>query len=143
MPDRREWQGLRAQTRIEWGATPALAVSAGSMVIYLGVAEEAGLTVRQFTVTSGTALAVSAANYHTFKPFITKMVNGAGTVRYLGTARATNALGITANKPLRIHEEEFLNETIPQGAMLGVEIVTAGTPAPIRALLQARLFYAR
>lgn len=126
-----------ARTQGYWGQVLTTAGAAGTETVHLGIASERGLTVRQFTLTPVAALAVSGSAYYTFKPFLITFPGGVANKRYLGTPRGTNVLGLTANVPLRIHDEEFLNEKLPIGTQVGVDIVTTGSPAAKRLYMQA------
>ena len=126
-----------------WGTVHTTATSAGTARVYLGVVDERGLTLRRFYAVPATALAVSAAAYNTFRPFLSTVKDGVATVRYLGAGRGTNAYGLVADAPLRIHDEETFNEPLPVGALVGVDIITVGAPAAVRVHLQAGVIRAR
>jgi hypothetical protein len=144
VPTPQTYAGLVASQKVEWGSSLDLSVSNGSIVrLNLGVAQEAGLTVRRFNIVASSSIGLSAAAYHTFKPFLTTIRDGAALTRYLGTSRATNAYQIAVDLPFRLHDEQTLNERLSKGTIVGVEITTTGTPAAARALIQAELIYAR
>lgn len=133
------FSGHPYQTPIVWSQGLSTPTSAGTTRHYLGVAEEAGLTVRRFRGVATTAITLNTSNYYTFKPFVSTFKDGTATIRYLGTRRATNALSLLAGHPVRLHDEEQLNERIPQGATIGVEIVTTGTPSAVQLSLMVAL----
>lgn len=118
----------------------ALATSAGTIHYRLGVADWPGLVAVRFHALPVGALAQSGSAYHTFRPFMSKVVNGAESIRYLGTGKGTNAYGLVLGVPFRLTEEPRLNERIPEGAVLGVSVVTTSTPTAVSVAFQASLF---
>lgn len=118
----------------------ALATSAGTIHYRLGVADWPGLVVVRFHALPVGALAQSATTYHTFRPFISRVVSGVESIRYLGSGKGTNAYGLALGVPFRLTEEPRLNERVPEGAVLGVSVVTTSTPDPVSVALQASLF---
>lgn len=124
-------------TQRSWSTNMETVPLAGTYRYYLGVCDDPGLVVRRFNAVSDATVAASGTNYFTFKPFL----NDGGTVKYLGTAQSTATLAITTDRTFRLHSEENLEEPVPQGASLGVEVVVTGTPSGGRLLLQASVYY--
>ena len=114
--------------------TPA---SAQTVRVYLGVVNERGLVLRRFTAVPHTSLVANAAAFNTFRPFLSTVKDGTATVRYLGAGRATAGYSLLINIPFRLHAEENFNEDLPVGALVGLDIVTTGTPDATRLLIQA------
>jgi hypothetical protein len=110
---------------------------------YLGRADEAGLVLRVVRGVVSTTVPLSALNYYTFRPFVTTSEDTTATVRYLGTGRATNTYKMNADISLRIHDEEYLNQALVKGTLVGVEITTTsaalGSPPSVKVTFQASL----
>jgi hypothetical protein len=132
-----------AKTQGYWGTlhTTATSPSTPPARVYLGVVDERGLTLRRFTAVPHTSLAASLTAYNTFRPFVSTVKNGVATVRYLGSGRGPNTYGLNADVPLRLHDEEYFNEKLPVGAVVGIDIVTTGSPASVRIHLQAGVIH--
>ena len=116
---------------ITWGGTATR--------FYLGIAPEAGLTLRQLHALAPTALAKDGTNFLTFKPFVMTHKDSVASVRYLDTSRTTSAVGVVADIPFRLHDKELLNERLPKGAVVGVDITEGGAVADQTVTLQASL----
>lgn len=109
---------------------------------YLGLAEEAGLTLRRIVFVPVAALAVDGTNYLTFKPFVSTVKDGTATVRYLDTTIATSTYALTADSPRRVHAKEVLNERLPKGALVGVDVAETGAVSSQYGTFQAYLIRA-
>lgn len=144
MTDRapKDWDSLyRPENSPVYLSLPVtLAASAGTVHYRLGVADWPKMVAVRFHALPQAALALSPTAFHTFRPFISQVVNGVESIRYLGTARATSGLGLAVGVPFRLTEEQRLNERVADGAVIGVSVVTTGTPTATAVTLQASLF---
>ena len=141
MTDRapKDWDSLyRPENSPVYLSLPVtLAAVAGTVHYRLGVADWHGLVAFRFHALPQAALALSPTAFHTFRPFISTVKNGAASVRYLGAGRSTAFTSLLIDAPLRLHAEENFNEDLPVGALVGLDIVTTGTPDATRLLIQA------
>ena len=140
-----EWSAFPYQSTILWSQQVASPLAVGTTVIHLGMADEAGLIVRQFKVIANPGLPKSATLYIVFKPFVVTVKSGVATTRYYDTTRGTNVHQLTTGVPYRLHTKEILNDRLPQGASIGVEIQAVGPPAEpsVRLSLMAGLIHER
>lgn len=133
----------RSYTQKHMGFNITSVNALGTYHYYFGVIHRDGLVARAFHVIPAQALASdpTLTNYMTFQPFWSVLVSGVSTQKFLGTKRSTGTLALVADVPLRMHEETDIGIPIPEGALLGVEVVVVGTPGTKRLGFSASVSY--
>lgn len=99
---------------------------------YLAYPRRPGFKVLDFHVVSSTLLTADGSNYYIFRPFWSLEVRGASQIKYLGSSRSTASKTLTPDVPFRMHEEREVALSIPEDALLGVEVEVVGSPGSRR-----------
>lgn len=129
------------QQQVTWSVAVALPTAgAGAQKFHMGFASEGGLLLKSVWIVTNTDVTASGSNYQTCKPYIlTRNRDGTTTVRFLGTV-ATQTQTIKAGVPTRLTDKENVNERLPRGAVVGVEITGfGGSASNDNVVLQANL----